>query len=351
MENRYIRQITYRSIGEAGQEQLRQASAVVIGLGAVGSRVAELLVRSGVGRLRLVDRDSVYESNLPRMSLYTEADAAEELPKAAAAAEHLKRVNRETEIESFAEDLNSRNVDFLLTGMDLVIDGTDNFETKFLLGEACRHLGLPWIYSMVVGSSGQTQNFLPDENLPCLRCIMHYDGTKDAPTCLTEGVLSSTTAMIAAAAASEAVKILVKSKDVRREMLYMDDWHNIVRKITLRRDPECPVCAYGQYSFYGISSGMQAAALCGRDSVQVIPATEQRQDFEKIAARLRLCGTVRQNAFTLDFDNGSIDIKLFRNGRAVIQHVTDKNRAKSIYNRYIGDVLQEEGREGQEVRQ
>lgn len=338
MEDRYIRQITYGKIGEEGQERLRNARAAVIGLGAVGSRAAELLARSGVGNLRLVDRDSVYWSNLPRMSLYTETDAVEELPKAAAAARHLQQINSEVRIEALNEDVNNRNVDQILSGADVVIDGTDNSETKFLLGEACRSLRIPWIYSMVVGSAGRTQNFLPEDGWPCLRCTMNYDGAKDALTCLTEGVLSSTTALIASAAASEAVKILVKSPAVRREMLYIDDWNNIFRKVALGRNPECPVCAYGQYSYYGKSSGMQAAALCGRDSVQIVPAAEHPQDFDAVALRLEKYGKVKRNAFTLDFENDNIGIKLFRNGRAIIKHAADINRAKAIYNRYIGEA-------------
>lgn len=339
MEKRYIRQTTYRGIGTEGQERIRSARVAVIGLGATGSRVAEMLARSGTGCLRLVDRDCVYRSNLQRMSMYTEADVLNETPKAVAAAEYLKKVNSEVEIQALYEDLNAHTVDRILEDVDLVIDGTDNSETKFLIGEACHHKRLPWIYSMVVGSSGRTQNFIPGDNHPCLRCTMSYDGDKDAPTCLTEGVLSSSAGLIASAVASEALKIITGSDDIRKEMLYIDDWHNIFRKVALRRDPECPVCAYGRYSYYGKASGIQAAALCGKDSVQIVPEGDDLLDFESIAAKLEPYGTVRINVFTLDFDDGIIGIKLFRNGRAIIKNTADVNRARAIYNRYIRDAV------------
>lgn len=345
MGDRYIRQTTFGEIGAAGQERISRSRAAVIGLGAVGSRTAELLARAGVGSLKLIDRDVVYESNLPRMSLYREQDAADGIPKAEAAARGILEVNARIRVQAVTEDVNNQNVDDMLTGIDLVIDGTDNSEAKFLLGEACRRRKIPWIYTAAVGSAGRTQNFLPFDDWPCLRCTMTYDGAKDAPTCLTEGVLGSTTAMIAAAAAAEALKILVGSAKVRREMLYVDDWNGIFRKISLGKNPECPVCVYGRYSYYGRPSGLQAAALCGRDSVQIIPAAERQVDFDGIALRLGAFGTVKRNAFTLDFDDGAAEIKLFKNGRAIIKHAGNVDQAKSIYNRYIGDSTRKCGQE------
>lgn len=335
MGSRYIRQITFKGIGTEGQEKLRKSRVTIIGLGALGSMAANNLARAGVGFLRLVDRDFVEESNLQRQMLYTEEDVRKQIPKAEACAAHLREINSSVIYEPVVADANTSTVDSLIEDVDLVLDGTDNFEVRFLLNEACLHHRKSWIYGGTRGSVGMTKNFLYGKDRPCLRCMMSYDGARSMPTCATEGILNSTTAILSSLETNEALKILVGSDKVREEELYFDLWNNKTRKIPVAKNPECPVCGYGQYSFYGKNTGMQAAAICGRDSVQVVPAEAADICFEEFAEKLRPFGKVTINAFTLDFDDGSIEIKLFRNGRAIIKHVTDENRAKSLYTKYI----------------
>ena len=339
MANRYIRQETFRGIGKKGQEKLREASVTIIGLGALGSMAANNLARAGVGFIRLVDRDIVEESNLQRQMLYSEDDVRKQLPKAVAALKHLKEINSENTYESVVTDANSSTIDGLIEDADLIIDGTDKFEVRFLMSEACLHHKKNWIYGGARGSIGMTKNFIYGETQPCLRCMMSYDGAKNMPTCATEGILNATTAILASLESNEAIKILTGSDKVREEMLYFDIWENRSRKIAVLKNKECPVCGYGQYSFYGKTTGIQAAALCGRDSVQVVPAEELTVSFSEFAEKLQPFGAVKVNTFTLDFDDGTYGIKLFKNGRAIIKHVMDENRAKSIYTKYVTNQI------------
>ena len=341
MENRYIRQERFQGVGEKGQEKLRISRVTVIGLGALGSMAANNLARAGVGFIRLVDRDVVELSNLQRQMLYTEADVKSQVPKAHAALKHLQEINSENAYEAVVTDANSATIDSLISDVDLVIDGTDNFEVRFLMSEACLHHKKNWIYGGTRGSIGMTKNFIYGEDQPCLRCMMSYDGARNMPTCATEGIRNDTTAILAPLEANEAIKILIGSDAVRKEMLYFDLWQNRSRKIPVVKNEECPVCGYGQYSFYGKNTGMQAAELCGRDSVQVVPAEEEHIDFMSFAERLKPFGTVTVNAFTLDFDDGTYGVKLFKNGRAIIKNVLDANRAKSIYTKYVTNQLPE----------
>ena len=335
MANRYIRQETFQGVGKEGQEKLRASKVAVIGLGALGSMAANNLARAGVGFIRLIDRDVVEISNLQRQMLYTEEDVRSGIPKAGAAKAHLEAINSENRYEAVVTDVNSSTIDALIEDVDLVLDGTDNFEVRFLMSEACLHHKKNWIYGGTRGSIGMTKNFIYGKDRPCLRCMMSYDGAKHMPTCATEGILNATTAILASLETNEAVKILVGSDRVREEMLYFDLWYNQSRKIPVVKNEECPVCGYGQYSFYGKNSGMQAAALCGRDSVQVVPAEEAAIDFAAFAEKLKPFGSVTVNAFTLDFDDGTYGVKLFKNGRAIIKNVKDENRAKSIYTKYV----------------
>ena len=335
MSSRYIRQETFYGIGKEGQEMLAEARVAIIGAGALGSMAANNLARAGVGFIRLIDRDFVEESNLQRQMLYEEADVDGVTPKAEAAMAHLKKINSTIRYEAVVADANASTIDSMLEDVDLILDGTDNFETRFLINEACQKHKRSWIYTGTRGSVAMTKNFVYEEDQPCLRCMMSYDIAKDSPTCTTEGILNSTTAIAASIQTTEAMKILTGAESVREEMLYYDLWENKMRLIPVRKNPECPVCGYGQFSFYGKNTGMQAAELCGRDSVQIVPGREMKIDLEQFAEKMSVLGTVKVNAFTLDFDDGSIGIKLFKNGRAIIKHVEDANRAKSIYTKYV----------------
>ena len=339
LQDRYIRQSTFKDIGGEGQRRLHHARVAIIGLGALGSRTAEVLARAGVGYIRLIDRDIVYLSNLQRMSLFDENDAAEEKPKALAAGDHLSLINSDNQYDIIIENVGAGNIDSLIADVDLVIDGTDNSESKFLIGEACHHIFKPWIYGMAVGSGASIKSFLPGKKEPCIRCMTSYDGSKHAKTCVTEGVLGTTSEIAAAVQAGEALKILTSSDNVIKDLIIIDDWFGRVRRLPISKSPDCPVCQYGQYSFYGQSTGIQAAEMCGKDSVQVIPAEELSLDFDALAQNLNSYGTVKQNAFTVDFDDGKIGIKIFKNGRAIIKHVSDPDRAKALYTKYIENSI------------
>ena len=339
MSDRYIRQSTYKDIGTDGQKRLETARVAIIGLGALGSRAADLLSRSGVGYIRLIDRDIVYLSNLQRMSLYDEENAKHEIPKAVAAANRLRAINSENNYEPIVEDAGTNNIDSLIADVDLVIDGTDNSESKFLIGEACQHASKPWIYGMAVGSGASIKSFIPGNDEPCLRCMTSYDGVKNAKTCVTEGVLGTTSEIAAAIQVNEAIKVLLDSKNIIKDLIIIDDWYGRVRKIPVRKNPECPVCKYGQYAYYGKTTGIQAADMCGKDSIQIVPPAEINIDFDAVANKLSPYGDIKINAFTLDFDDGKIGIKLFKNGRAIIKHVTQIERAKALYTKYIENSL------------
>ena len=337
MKDRYSRQEAFYGIGERGQRKLLKSRVAVIGMGALGTVTADHLARAGVGFLRLVDRDYVEISNLQRQMLYTEEDAANEIPKAEAAAAHLRAANSEIEIEPVVTDFNSSTVDSLIADVDLVLDATDNLETRFLLNEACFALKKTWIYGGAIGSTGMTCNFLYGSGFPCMNCITDPSGDNgDAPTCVTAGVLNSTTAIVSSIQCAEALKILTGSDEVRRTLIFFDLWKNQFHEVPAIKNPECPVCGKGEFRYYGKVRGMEAVSLCGRNQVQVIPEHAAEVDFEAFRERLAPLGTVKTNSFTLDFDHGDFGIKLFKNGRAIITNISDVSRAKSIYTEYIG---------------
>lgn len=333
--NRYARQEAFFGVGTQGQQKLAGSRVTVIGLGALGSASANLLVRAGVGFLRIVDRDYVEYSNLQRQILYTERDAAEAVPKAAAAAEHLRQINSQIMIEPVIRDVNSGTIDALIEDVDLIIDATDNFEVRMLLNEACFAMGKPWIYGGAVASYGMTMNILPEEDAPCFRCLINED-QPEGETCATAGVLGMLTSIVASLQCTEALKILTGSHDVRRTLLAFDIWRNEFDEVEIQKDPDCPVCGRREYRFYGRSGGTRSASLCGRDAVQVVPAKEMAVDFDAMAAQWAECGTVKRGRFTLDLDAGSFGIKLFADGRAIISGTSDEVKAKSVYAEYIG---------------
>ena len=333
---RYSRQIAFKEVGEEGQEKLARARVTVIGMGALGTVIANNLCRAGVGFMRLVDRDYVEISNLQRQAVYDEKDVEDNLPKAVAAAEYLKKVNSGITLEPVVTDVNAGNIEQLIEDVDLVLDGTDNFEIRFLINEACHKLGRPWIYGGALGGYGMTMNILPGET-PCLRC-MDFDlpapGTQ--PTCTSAGVLNMITGVIGNLEAAEALKILIGSPKVRKSLLMMDIWNNTTRYLELKKSPECPTCAKGLYEFLGTRKGSYTTSLCGRDSIQVIPAGTGEVDFAELTTKLKPLGKVKNNRFILNFSTGDIEISLFKDGRAIIKNVKDENAAKSVYSEYIG---------------
>jgi molybdopterin-synthase adenylyltransferase len=333
---RYSRQVLFSKIGPGGQERLGKARVAVVGLGALGSVVSDSLARAGVGFLRLIDRDYVERSNLQRQVLYDEEDARQGLPKAAAAAARIGRVNSEIKVEATAAHLDSGNVEALLGDVDLVLDGTDNFEARFLINEACLSRGIPWIYAGAVMDYGMTMNVFPGGR-PCLRCLCpEMPAPGSLPTCATAGVLAPIAGIIANVEAAEAIKILVGSPDARRTLLAFDAWKASAQYLEIPANPECPACAQGRYEYLGKARGTLAASLCGRDEFQVLPAAAAEIDLDALARRLAPLGAVSLNRFMLGFAGAGIEIRFFRDGRAIVKGARDEAAARSIYSEYLG---------------
>ncbi len=336
--SRYARQEVFAGIGREGQEKIREGTVVILGLSGLGTITGEYLTRAGVGHIRLIDGEYVDRIELQRENLFSEQDAIDELPRATAAKKYLKTYNSEVDIEEIISDINGSNIDTFIRDADVIIDAADNVESRLLINEACHELKKPWIYGGALASSGLTCNFLPGEEQPCLKCLLGDNTYQEGeqPTCATVGVLMSTIGMIASIQAAEALKMLVGSSDIRRELISFDLWQNEFHVLPVSKNPDCPVCVYGEYDFYGKGKSTKIQAMCGKDSVQIIPQIERQLDFRTYASKLEKQGKVKYSDYTLDFDDGRVEIKLFKNGRAIIKHVTDEMRAKAVYAEYVG---------------
>ena len=335
---RYSRQMILPGWGRAGQERLATRTAVVVGCGALGSHIAEHLVRAGVGRLVLADRDFVEWHNLPRQALYTEADAQAGVPKAVAAARRLRRLNAQVQIEEHVLDVNADTVEDLIAGADVVLDGADNFEVRYLLNEACVKGGVPWVYGGVLGTYGLTAAILPGET-PCLRCLLGPMPPPGAtPTCETAGVLGAAVAVIAALEVTEGLKILLDRRDdLLRSLVMVDVWSGeFERARTQKGDAPCPVCDEGRYELLNAEQGTMTAVLCGREAVQVSPRPRQAVDLEALAERLLGLGPLTVNEYLLRLEVEGCQITLFADGRAIIKGTDDPARARALYARYVG---------------
>lgn len=337
-QDRYSRQTLFGPIGKEGQERLQAASVAIIGCGALGSTVANNLCRAGIGRLVIADRDYVEINNLQRQILFDEDDIARRLPKAVAAAEKLRRINSGVTVEALVEDINADGIEALVQDVDLVLDATDNFATRYLLNDACVKHGRPWIYSGVIASYGVTLNILPGET-PCLRCIypeMPLPGT--TATCDTAGILNGIVGAITGIASTEALKILLKSDKVSREMFWMDVWENTSERIELPRDPDCPTCGHHSYEFLDALTWTDTTSLCGRDAVQVRSGKRgEKINLPDLAERLRPVGQVSFNAYLLRLLVDGYDVTIFPDARAIIKGTDNEMVARSIYARYIGN--------------
>lgn len=333
---RYSRQIAFKGVGEEGQEKLSKARVLIVGAGALGSVIANNLCRAGVGFLRLVDRDYVELSNLQRQVIYNEQDVKENLPKAVAAVNHLQKVNSDITLEPVVCDVNGGNIEKLMEGIDLVLDGTDNMETRLLVNDACQKLQIPWVYGGALMSYGMSMNIIPGETA-CFRCFNpNIPPPGSMPTCSSAGVLSMITGIIACIESTEALKILTGSPEVRKNLFVIDIWNNSADYVEIAKNPECPTCGQKQYEFLESMKGSYTAKLCGRDSVQVVPAHAGEVDLKAVAEKLKNLGTVKVNPFLLKFTAENIEISLFKDGRAIIKSAKDENMAKSIYAEYIG---------------
>ncbi len=334
--SRYARQVLFAPLGEEGQKRLAAARVTLVGMGALGSSLAELLARAGVGFMRLCDRDLVEPGNLSRQVLYDEADAREGLPKAAAAARRLARVNSEVKTDPRVCDVNFSNAEALVGDADLVLDGTDNFETRAVVNDACVKLGKPWVYGGCVGSRGMAMAVLPGEG-PCFTCLlgeMPDPGT--FPTCDTAGILNTTVGVTASLQANEALKILAGRREALAGGLQTFDlWTNSFRLLKIPRSAACETCA-GRRFRHLEPGGSGVIALCGRDAVQVTPAPGTRLDLAEAERRLAPLGTVRRNDYLLKLAVEGFELTLFPDARAIVRGTSDPVRARSLYAKYVG---------------
>jgi molybdopterin-synthase adenylyltransferase len=335
LDERYSRQVLFPPIGPEGQRKLASAKVAVIGCGATGSAVASLLARAGIGELRIIDRDYVEPSNLQRQSLFDEADARESLPKALAAARKIAAFNSEIRVHPEITDLAPENIETLLGGCDLLLDATDNFETRYLINDFAVSRGKPWIYTAAVGSYCLTMNIIPGET-SCLACLFPQAPSGMVETCDTSGILNSAVNLAASIEATEALKILVGAKDkLRRTLLSWDVWTNEHAEITADRPREdCPVCRQREF-VYLAGEGRPHITLCGRNSVQI---HEQHRpvDFAEMTRKLTPHGAVKHNEFVLKFWREPYEMTLFPDGRAIIKGTTDTGIARSLYARFVG---------------
>jgi molybdopterin-synthase adenylyltransferase len=334
-DERYSRQILFGGIGAHGQERLAAARVAVIGCGATGSAVASLLARAGVGTIRIIDRDYVEPSNLQRQTLFEEADARESLPKAIAAARRIAAFNSQIVVEPQVADLTPENIEALLEGAELILDGTDNFETRYLVNDYAVRNGVPWIYSAAVGSYGVTLNVIPGKTA-CLACVFPDSPQGNFETCETAGVLNSVVNLVASIEAAEALKWLVGSAELmRRTLLSWDVWTNERAEIQAGK-PRAGCRACEERDFVHLEGeGRPHITLCGRNSVQI---HERRRpvDFGEMSERLKPHGTVRHNDFVLKFWREPYEMTLFTDGRAIIKGTTDTGVARSLYARFVG---------------
>jgi molybdopterin/thiamine biosynthesis adenylyltransferase len=335
---RYSRQMILPGWGQEGQERLAGRTAVVVGCGALGSHIAAHLARVGVGHLVLADRDFVEWHNLPRQALYDEGDARAGLPKAVAAARRLRRINSQVEIEERILDVNADTVEGLIDGADLVLDGSDNFEVRYLLNEACVKQGIPWIYGGVLGTYGLTAPILPGET-PCLRCLLGPMPPLGAvATCETAGILGTVVAVIAALEVTEGLKILLDRRDeLLRSLVMVDVWQGDFERAAVQKGKEpCPVCDQGRYELLQAQQGSMATVLCGRDAVQVSPRSVPALDLAALARRLASTGPVEANEYLVRLDVDDKQLTVFADGRAIVKGTDDPALARSLYARFVG---------------
>jgi len=335
--DRYCRQSLLPEIGVEGQRTFKESRAVVVGLGALGSFAANFLVRAGIGHVVLIDRDLVELHNLQRQILYSEEDLNR--PKAVAAAEILQKINSSIGIEAHTKDLNPSNAEKLLEGADVILDGTDNLQTRFLINDVCVKHQIPWIYAGAVGTGGMVMPILPGKT-PCFRCLVPSPpGPGLLQTCDIAGVLNTIPALIASLECTLAYQILTSQLDTRDEISYLvhvDAWRGTFDRVAVRKREACLCCGMGKLEYLDTVSPEMITSLCGRNAIQITPAAAMEVSLEELETRLYRLGDVRFTKYMLTFKSGSEEITIFRDGRAIIQGTNDETYARSIYARYIG---------------
>jgi molybdopterin/thiamine biosynthesis adenylyltransferase len=338
--DRYHRQTLLPQIGAAGQARLASSRVLLVGCGALGGVIAEQLARAGVGSLRIVDRDVVEWTNLQRQVLFDEADARRGIPKAIAAARRLARLNSEVKVDPVVADLHSGNVESVAEGADLILDGTDNVETRYLINDVSVKHGIPWVYGACVGTEGRVMPVLPGRTA-CLRCAFPQPPAgADLPTCDTAGVLGPVAAAVASVQSVAAIKLLTGNvADVRSELWSADLWAGRIRTTVVERDPNCRACSRHEFEFLDRPAG-QSTTLCGRGAVQVRPAEANiRLDLSAAAQKLKGVGDVELTPYLVRCrprGDGRVELTLFADGRMIVSGTTDQDNARSLYARYVG---------------
>lgn len=334
MLDRYSRQVRFRKIGAEGQQKLGYGSVVIIGAGGLGCTIATMLVRAGVGKVRIIDRDIIEYHNLHRQILYTEQDVRNHLPKAIAAEQHLKKVNSSVVVQGIVADVNYSNIEKLISGADIVLDGLDNPETRFIINDASLKLKIPWIYGSAVSAIGQTMNIIPGQT-PCLRCLFPNVPPKGVlPTCDTAGVIGPAPAITASLQSTEAIKILLGAPEVNRDLIVFDLWEGAFHRFQIARRPDCPACQ-GKYDFLTPQMGIRTTVLCGQNSVQVQDPANPGINLTDLAKRLLEKGKVELNGETLRFSINDHNIVIFADGRMLLRNSLDESLARELYVKYI----------------
>ncbi len=337
---RYVRQMRYARIGQKGQQKINAGRVLICGCGALGSVLANTLARAGVGHLRIVDRDFLELNNLQRQVLYDEADVAAGIPKAVAAANHLRRINSSIEIEPIVVDVDATNVRQLTKDVDVIVDGTDNFEIRYLLNDVAVSDRIPWIYGGCIGANGQSMTVVPGMT-PCFRCL-HPEppppGT--AETCDSAGILGPIINVIASIEACEVLKILVGDREqINRHLQVIELWDNRIRQVgldALRDNPSCPACHDRHFPWLDGQRGSHSAVLCGRNAVQLSHPERFDVSLETLEEKLSGLGAVNRNPYLLRFTTGTFQLTVFSDGRAIVTGTEDIAEAKTLYARYVG---------------
>ncbi|OFW58894.1 MAG: hypothetical protein A2133_02405 [Actinobacteria bacterium RBG_16_64_13] len=334
--DRYSRQTIFQGIGPEGQRRLGEGCAVVVGCGALGTVVASALARAGVGHLRVIDRDFIEYHNLQRQLLYTESDIEENLPKAVAAERHLRAANSAIEVEGVVADFSPSNAERLVEGADVIVDGLDNFETRFLVNDVARKLGIPWVYGGAIGSSGMTATFLPRER-PCFRCMVNRPPAGGTLTCDTAGVVNSAPWVVGSLEAAEAFKILLGTVPASRELVVFDLWQRSFQSLPLEGvvDVKCPACA-GNYEFLEGTPRTRITSLCGQNAVQIWNLAAGPMRLSEIRERLSALGPVEGSEQMIRFPVGEQELVVFYDGRTIVRGTRDEVLAKALYAKYVG---------------
>jgi len=335
MIDRYSRQTLFPGIGEEGQKKLGNSSVAIIGCGALGTVIATSLVRAGVGKVKIIDRDFIEYHNLQRQVLFDEEDIRNGLPKAIAAERHLKRVNSSVEVEGVVADVNYTNIERLVRDVDMILDGLDNLETRFLINDVSLKHKIPWVYGGAISSSGMTMNIIPGQT-PCLRCF-HPEVPSGARirTCETAGVIGPAPFIIGSLQVAEAMKILVGAEEINRQLIVIDVWRGKFSRFEIGRRADCITCQ-GEYEFLEGKFGTRTTSLCGQNAVQVINPKVKEISFERLATQLRLIGEASYNEFMLRLGVDGHEMVVFPDGRAIVKNTDDESLARGLYAKYIG---------------